>query len=139
MRSWLRFILALALGPLLWWVGKGYVATQQGATLVQWWGDSAKVLPEIYLFYTLPALLLCAILFGIERILTFLSLDLFTVLVSPLLGYGLAWLAVHFIPEPHVRAAGAALPLFACYGLVWGLTIREPEFRSGTFIRGLAV
>lgn len=139
MRLWLRFLLALALGPVLWWIGKGYVATQQGATVAQWLGDSPKVLPTVFLYYTLPALLLCVILFAVERLLKLVSLDLFTVIVSPALGYGLAWLAVHFIPEPHVQAAGGALPLFACYGLVWGLTIREPASRRDPLGRSLAV
>ncbi len=130
MRWWLRGLLTLALGPVAWWIGTGYVATQQGATLAQWGGDIPKVLPGVYLVYTLPAVLLCAVLLGVDRLLKLLSLDLFTVLLSPVLAYLLAWLAVRFVPEPHVQAAGAALPLFAAYGLVWGLTVREPRPRD---------
>lgn len=126
MRWWLRVVLTLVLGPLVWWIVVGYVATQQGMTFTQWLQAIPTKLPEVYLLYTLPALLLCAILYGVDRLLERLSLDLFTVLVSPLVGYALAWAAVHYIPEQHVRAAASALPLFACYGLVWGLTIREP-------------
>ncbi len=126
MRWWLRVVLTLVLGPLVWWSVVGYVATQQGMTSTQWLQAIPTKLPEVYLLYTLPALLLCAILYGIDLLLDLLSLDLFTVLVSPLVAYALAWAAVRFIPEQHVRAAGSALPLFACYGLVWGLTIREP-------------
>ena len=138
MRWWLRFVLTLVFGPPVWWILTGYVATQQGTTLGQWWQDVPKVLPEVYFLYTLPAVVLCAILLGIDRLLKLASLDLFTVLVSPLAAFGLAWAAVHFIPEPHVRAAGASLPLFACYGLVWGFTIREPRRRrDGAFVEPL--
>ena len=127
MRPWLRFVLTLVLGPLIWWLVGGYVATQQGSTIAQWWGDLPEVLPHAYLVYTLPAVLLLVILLGIDRLLKLASLDLFTVIVSPVVAFGLAWAAVRFVPEPHVQAAGAVLPLFACYGLVWGLTIREPK------------
>ena len=143
MRWWLRFVLTLVFGPPLWWIAAGYVATQQGGTLMRWWQATPKVLPEVYLFYTLPALLLCALLFGLDRLLKLVSLDLFTVIMSPIVAYALAWAAVHFIPEPHVRAAGSALPLFVCYGLVWGLTIREPRQRragdrsDGAFVQAL--
>ena len=143
MRWWLRFVLTLVFGPPLWWIVTGYAATQQGATFEQWYQDMFKVLPEVYLLYTLPALLLCAILLGLDRLLKLASLDLFTVLVSPVLAFGLAWAAVTFVPEPHVKAAGAALPLFAFYGLVWGLTIREPRRRrdgdrsDGAFVEAL--
>lgn len=132
MRWWLRFVLTLVFGPPLWWIVTGYVATQQGSTLGQWWQDVPKVLPEVYLLYTLPAVVLCVILLGLDRLLKLVSLDLFTVLVSPVLAYCLAWAVVTFVPEPHVKAAGAALPLFAFYGLVWGLTVREPRrWRDG--------
>ncbi len=143
MRWWLRLVLTLVFGPPVWWILTGYVATQEGSTLGQWWQNAPKVLAEIYVLYTLPALLLCAILLGIDRLLKFGSLDLFTVLVSPLAAFGLAWTAVHFIDEPHVGAAGASLPLFVCYGLVWGLTIREPGRRrdgdrsDGAFVEAL--
>lgn len=143
MRWWLRFVLTLVFGPPVWWIITGYVATQQGSTLGQWWQDLPKVLPEVYLVYTLPALLLCVILLGIDRLLKLASLDLFTVLVSPIAAYGLAWAAVHFIPEQHAMAAGASLPLFAFYGLVWGLTIRDPGRRrdgdhsDGAFVHAL--
>ena len=132
MRGWLRGMLTLGLGPPLWWSGVGYVATQQNTTLMQWLEATPKVLPGVYLVYTLPALLLCAILFLLDWLLRRLSLDLFGVIVSPLVAYALAWAAVHFIPESHVHAAGSALPLFACYGLVWGLTLREPRERRAT-------
>ena len=126
MRWWLRFLVTLVLGPPLWWFLSGYLATQQGSTFAQWLQATPKVLLEVTLVYTLPALLLCAILLGLDRLLKLLSLDLFTVLVSPIVAYALAWAAVNFIPEQHVRAAGSSLPLFVCYGLIWGLTIREP-------------
>ena len=127
MRWWLRFVLTLLLGPLVWWIASGYVATQQGSTFTQWMQAIPKVLPEVYLVYTLPALLLCAILFAVDRLWKVASLDFVTVIISPVLAYGLAWAAVHFIPEQHVQAAGSSLPLFLCFGLVWGLTIREPR------------
>ncbi len=143
MRWWLRFLVTLAVGPLIWWTITGYVATQQGTTFMQWLSAIPKVLPQVSLIYTLPGLLLCAVLLGVDRLLKLVSLDLFTVIVSPLVAYGLASAAVHYIPEQHVRAAGSSLPLFACYGLVWGLTIREPRRRrtegrsDGDFVRAL--
>ena len=143
MRWWLRLMSTLVLGPPLWWIVTGYVATQQGTTFPLWLQASLKVLPSVYLAYTLPALLVCLVLVGVDRLLTLLSLDLFTVVVSPLVAYALAWGAVRFIPEPHVRSAGSALPLFACYGLIWGLTIREPRRRhaddrsDGAFVKAL--
>ena len=143
MRLWLRFLVTLVLGPPVWWILTGYLATQQGSTLAQWFQAMPKVLAEVYLIYTLPALLLCAILLGMDRLLKLLSLDLFTVLASPVVAYALAWAAIKFIPEQHVQAAGSLLPLFACYGLIWGLTIREPLRRGaggrsdGEFVNAL--
>lgn len=140
---WWRFLLTLVLGPALWWIGAGYVATQQGSSFPEWLQAIPDVLPDVYLYYTLPALLLCVILFGIDRLLQLASLDILTVIVSPLVAYALAWAAVHYIHEPHVQAAGSALPLFVCYGLVWGLTIREPRRRregdhsDGAFVKAL--
>lgn len=143
MRLWSRFLVTLVLGPPAWWCLAGYAATQQGSTLAQWLQASPKVLAEVYLFYTLPALLICIILYGLDRLLKLASLDMLTVIASPLLALGVAWAAVHFIPEQHVREAASALPLFACYGLVWGLTIREPRRRreggrsDGEFVSAL--
>ncbi len=143
MQWWLRFVLTLVLGPPAWWIASGYVATQQGTTFMQWLQATPKVLPEVYLVYSLPALLLCAILYAVDRLLKLASLDFFTVIVSPLLAYGLAYAAMHTIPEPHVQAARSSLPLFVCYGLVWGLTIREPRRRrlggrsDGDFVKAL--
>ena len=143
MRWWLRFVVTLMLGPPFWWTVTGYVATQQGATFSQWLQNLPRILVQVYLIYTLPALLVCVILYGVDRLLKLVSLDLFTVIVSPIVAYALAWAAVRYISEPHVRAAGSALPLFAFYGLVWGLTIREPRRRrvgdrgDGAFVRAL--
>ncbi len=143
MRWWLRFVLTLLMGPLVWWIASGYLATQQGSTFMQWLQATPKVLPAVYLVYTLPALLLCAILYAVDRLLKLASLDFITVIVSPVLAYGLAWAAVHYIPEQHVQAAGSSLPLLVCYGLVWGLTIREPRRRrlggrsDGEFVEAL--
>lgn len=143
MRWWLRFISTLVLGPAAWWIASGYVATQRGTTFMQWLQATPKVLAEVYLVYSLPALLLCAILYAVDRLLKLASLDFLTVVVSPLLAYGLAYAAVHYIPEQHVQAAGSSISLFVCYGLVWGLTTREPRGQrlggrsDGDFVKAL--
>ena len=127
MTWWWRLILTLVLGPILWWGLAGYVAIQQGMSFAQWLADVPK--PSAYLVLTLPAAILCLVLIGLERLLKLSSLDIFTVILAPLVGYALCRGVVQAVPMFH-NAAGLT-PVFAAYGLVWGLTIREPR-RRGT-------
>jgi len=127
MRWWLRVVLTLVLAPLLWRLGVAYLASQQGAP----WGDLARqspqVLASVYITFTLPALGLCAVLAVMDLVLHKLGLDLFTVLLSPLVAGLVATAIVRFVRNPHVQEAGEVATLLAiAYGLVWGLTIREP-------------
>ena len=127
MRWWLRVVLTLVLAPLLWRLGLGYLASQQGAV----WGDLARqspqVLASVYITFTLPALGLCAVLAVMDLALHKLGLDLFTVILSPLVASLVATAIVRFVANPHVQAVGEAATVVAlAYGLVWGLTIREP-------------
>ena len=127
MRWWLRLVVTLILSPLLWRLAVAYLSAQQGAA----WDDLARqspaMLASLYITFTVPALVLCGvILTASDFVLRRLGLALLTVLVSPLLTCGVAVLIVDLVREPHVQAAKGAMSLFITYGLVWGLTIREP-------------
>ena len=127
MRWWHRLLVTLILAPLLWRLGVCYIASQQGSTWPDLAQQSLGVLLVAFLTFTLPALALCFVLLASDRLLHALGLDLMTVLVSPLIAFGIAWAVLHFVREPHVQAAEGALSLAVFYGLVWGLTIREPR------------
>lgn len=134
MRWWLRLIVTLVLTPLLWQLTRNYLAWHEGMG----WGDllqqTPTVLAGIYMVLTLPALVLCGIvLTASDALLRRLGVDLLTVIVSPLLAWGIAaasaWAFGRFAPGPYAPVAAGAVPMLAVYGLVWGLTIREPRER----------
>ena len=129
MRWWVRLIVTLILAPLLWRLGVAYLASEQGTT----WNDlaqqSGNVLASVYLTFTLPALVLCAILLVADLILHWLGLDLLSVIVSPLLAWPVAAAMLYLAQGSGVQAHGGAILLAVVYGLVWGLTIREPRAR----------
>lgn len=131
MRWWHRLLVTLILAPLLWRLGVCYIASQQGSSWADLAQQSVGVLGEVYLVFTLPALVLCLVLLACDGLLHALRLDLMTVLVSPLVAFGIAEAVITLVPEAHVEAAAAqgALSLAVFYGLVWGLTIREPRRR----------
>lgn len=130
MRWWLRLVVTLLLTPLLWRLVTAYLANQQGMSWNDLLQQSPTILGGLYLMFTLPALVLCgAVLTLSDFVLDRLGLALLTVVVSPLLAWGVVALIVHFVPEPHAQAVASAMSLFVAYGLVWGLTIREPHRR----------
>ena len=125
MRWWQRLLVTLILAPLLWRLGNCYIASQQGSTWHDLGLQSVDVLLAVFITFTVPALLLCAILIASDWLLHKLGLDLMTVLVSPLIAFGIAEAVLHLVTDPRVRALGDAVSLAVFYGLVWGLTIRE--------------
>ena len=125
MRWWQRLIITLILAPLLWRLGICYIASQQGSTWAELAQQSVDVMLAVFITFTLPALALCAVLLASDWLLHRLGLDLMTVLVSPLVAFGIASAVLRFVREPHVQAAHGAVSLAVFYGLVWGLTIRE--------------
>ena len=137
MRWWLRVVLTLVLAPLLWRLGSAYLENQLGAS----WSDIAQqsipVLGKVYMAFTLPAFVLCGGLLAlVDIILHRLGLDLLTVIVSPLLAFAVTLGIIDVVQEPHVQAAHGAIVLAVVYGLVWGLTIREPRVRRSLRARG---
>ena len=134
MRWWLRVVLTLVLAPLIWRLCTGYIDSQTGTSWTDIAQQSLPLLGKVYATFTLPALVLCGgVLALVDIILQRLGLDLMTVVISPLLAFAVALGIVHFVQEPHVQAAEGATVLALVYGLVWGLTIREPrDRRRGT-------
>ena len=130
MRWWRRVMLTLVLAPLLWRLVSAYLASQVGTSWSDLAQQSVPLLGKVYLTFTLPAAILCGgILALTDLILHRLGLDLLTVVVSPLLSFAIAFGIVALVREPHVQAAEGAVVLAIVYGLVWGLTIREPRPR----------
>ena len=127
MRWWVRLIVTLILAPLLWRLGIAYIASEQGATWSDLAQQSGNVLASVYLTFTLPALVLCAILLGADRILHRLGLDLLTIIVSPILAWVVAAVILDLVQGSGGQSHGGAILLAVVYGLVWGLTIREPR------------
>lgn len=127
MALWLRLILTLVLGPILWRLLGLYLQANQGPgtdALLQGLGGG---LAQAYMNGTFPALVLTVIvLMPATFVLQRLGLDLLIVGLAPLL----AWLLPHsisiFVRDPHVRAWFDVPGLAFAYGLVWGLTVREP-------------
>ena len=130
MRWWLRIVVTLSLAPLLWRLVTAYIANQQGTSWSDLAHQSASLLGSLYLTFTAPALVLCGILAICDFVLKTLGLDLITVFLSPPIAGVVAAGVVHFVREPHVQAAEGAVVLAVVYGLVWGLTIREPLARK---------
>ena len=128
MRWWLRVVLTLVLAPLLWRFADAYILNQQGTS----WSDLAEqsipLLGKVYVTFTLPALVLCGGLLALsDLILHRLGLDLLTVIVSPLLAGAVALAIFDLVHDARLEAAQGATVLAVTYGLVWGLTIREPR------------
>ena len=128
MRWWLRVLLTLVLAPPLWRLGSAYLASQLGTSWSDLAQQSVPLLGKVYMTFTLPALVLCGgILALADIILHRLGLDLLTVIISPLLAFAVVLGIVGLVKEPHVQSANGAIVLAIVYGLVWGLTIREPR------------
>ena len=101
--------------------------------------DASQHLPDvlaplwpIYLGATLPvAAMTLLILLPAEVSLRRLGLDLLTVFVMPLVAYGVTYAVASFVPDPPAETLSNSLALAALYGLVFGLTIREPRRLRG--------
>ncbi len=133
MRWWVRLVVTLILAPLLWRLGVAYLASEQGATWSELAQKSGGVLVSVYLIFTIPGLILCGMVLTVsDWVLHKLGLDLLTVLASPLLAWVIAAAVLRFVPDSRVQAAQGAVVLSVIYGLVWGLTIREPRGRRST-------
>lgn len=129
MSWWLRFIVTLVLAPILWWAVTLYVGMRQGQDVSDW-APLFAALGEVYKLYTLPALVLLAfVLFPVDLLLRVLGIGLLSVVVSPLVAWLVALLVLTFVHDPRVQSAGDAVGLAVSYGLVWGLTTREPRRR----------
>ncbi len=126
MRWWVRFAVTLVVAPLLWRGGMTYLASTQGATWDDLARESVGVLAGAYLTFTFPALVLCAVLAAMDLLLHALGLNLLTVAASPLVAGALVAALMRLAPD---AAAAGAVALAVSYGLVWGLTIREPRHR----------
>ena len=87
----------------------------------------APLLP-IYFGATLPVLaLIVLILLPAEYSLKRLGLDLLTVFAMPVVAYFVTAAVASFVPDPPAETLSNSLWLVALYGLVFGLTIREPR------------
>ena len=128
MRWWVRLLVMLVVAPLLWRAGVAYLASVQGASWADLAAESWRVLAGAYLTFTLPALVLGALLAGMDLLLHALGLDLLTVAVSPLVAGALAAAAMRLLADPRLPMEGATA-LAVTYGRGWGLTSREPKQR----------
>ena len=132
MRWWLRVLVPLILAPLVWQMAGVYLGTTQGGTPDAMLAAATKTLPKIYLVYTLPALALLLLLLMADRLLALLGLDLLIVAVAPLVAVLVLLVASRFVADPRLDAL---YYLAFAYGLVFGLTVREPP-RAMTASRG---
>ena len=127
MRLWLRVLVALVLAPLLWQVGAIYLGANQGGDPADLATKALHLLPEIYLTYTLPALAILALLLvPLDRLLALIGGDLLIVAVAPLVAALVPALLSRVVHNPRLDAAGIGW-LAVVYGLVFGLTVREPR------------
>jgi hypothetical protein len=129
MRWWLRIILTLVLAPILWRLVAGYIAVNAGGSAMDIARGSAVVLGEIYVAYTLPALaIIILLLVPADIVLRRIGVAILIVGVAPLLACLVPLvLARYGIGQDN----GGMLGLAFAYGLVWGLTIREPRQTRG--------
>ncbi len=133
MRLWHRILITLVLAPLLWQLGAIYLgANTSGAEGAL--AASMTNLPIAYLVYTLPALAIVALLLiPADRLLALIGADLLIVAVAPLLALAVPVVLRLFVDSPRLDAAGLD-GLAVLYGLVFGLTVREPARAStGTY------
>lgn len=124
MRWLFRPVTTLLLGPIVFVLVRLYL---QGAPSdAEMWRAAARQVGAIYATFTFPALILVlAILLPVDLILRRTGFGLATVLVSPILAIAAVSLLRDIVTEPHIQA-WSSLSLAAAYGLVWGLTIRDP-------------
>ena len=132
MRWWLRILVSLILAPILWQLAGIYLGTTQGGTPDAMVAAAYRTLPKLYLVYTLPAVALLLLLLLADRLLALAGLDLLIVAVAPLLAVLVLLVASRFIADPRLDAL---YYLAFAYGLVFGLTVREPP-RAVPVIRG---
>lgn len=129
MRWWLRLVLTLVLAPVVWRLAALYLETAQGGDAMDLSVQSGDILLRVYLTYTLPAAALIVLLLTpAEFVLRRLGADLLIVGVAPALAWLVPIVLSHFIRDPRLDAE-AVKGLAFIYGLVWGLTIREPRTR----------
>lgn len=127
MRLWLRVLVSLVLAPLLWQAGAIYLGANQGGDATDLATKALHLLPGLYLTYTLPALAILALLLvPIDRLLALIGADLLIVAVAPLVAALVPMLLALVVHNPRLDAAGIGW-LAVVYGLVFGLTVREPR------------
>ena len=125
MRTWQRLVLTLVLAPLLWRLVAIYLANQGGEPAADLWQATPALLGKVYLVETIPAFLLLLVLVAMEWGLVRLGLDLLIFVVAPLVAAAIAFGVTSLVHDP--RIPEGLLGLFVAYGLVWGLSIREPR------------
>ena len=127
MNWWLRILVTLVLAPILSQLASIYLGSTQGGAPEALLTAALVALPKVYLVYTLPALALVALfLLPADRLLARVGADLLIVGVAPLLAMLVPLLLSLVSSDPRLDAAGLVYLAFA-YGLVFGLTIREPR------------
>ena len=125
MRLWLRVVVTLVLAPLIWQAVEIYLGANQGGDPSDLAASSLRMLGTTYLIYSLPALaIIVVLLVPIDRLLALIGADLLVVAVAPLVA-GLVPLVLAHV-DPRLDAAGIGA-LAVLYGLVFGLTVREPR------------
>ncbi len=124
MRWWIRLIITLVLAPILWRLVEGYLQANAGGDLSDLLRGSVTMLGKIYIAYTLPALaVIVVLLIPADLVLRRLGLAILIVGLAPLLACLVPIVLARFgIGREGVGLVGLAF----VYGLVWGLTIREP-------------
>ena len=132
MRLWLRVVVTLVLSPLLWQAGAIHLGAAQGGDPKLMAETSMRPLPRLYLTYTLPALAVVVLLLvPIDSLLALFGADLLIVAVAPLVAAMVPPLLSIVVHAPRLDVAG--IGTLACvYGLVFGLTIREPRRRTAS-------
>lgn len=126
MRLWLRIVVTLVLAPLLWQAAAVYLGANQGGDAADLAMKALHLLPSLYLTYTLPALALVVVLLvPLDRLLALVGADLLIVAVAPLVAALVPTLLALVVHNPRLDAAGIGWLAFV-YGLVFGLTVREP-------------
>ncbi len=127
MRLWLRVVVTLVLAPLIWQAAAIYLGANQGGDPGDLATKSLLLLPSLYLTYTLPALAIVALLLvPLDRLLALVGADLLVVGAAPIVAMLVPTLLGFVIHDPRLHAAGIATLAFV-YGLVFGLTVREPR------------
>ena len=126
MRLWLRIVVTLVLAPLLWQAAAVYLGANQGGDAADLATKALRLLPSLYLTYTLPALALVVVLLvPLDRLLALVGADLLIVAVAPLVAALVPTLLALVVHNPRLDAAEIGWLAFV-YGLVFGLTLREP-------------